>query len=269
VKYALTTEGLARITAFLTPRTLLAFDIDGTLAPIVERPWDARVPAEVQRGLGTLAARASVAIITGRAIEDARPMLAFTPRYLVGNHGAEGVPGFEQASAHCASVCRAWLDELSGSTEPWRDHSGIVLEDKTYSLTFHFRHAPDPAAAQRLLSERAGGLLPPPTLLGGKYVLNLLPAGAPHKGEALSALLARSHCDRALYVGDDASDEAVFQMRLPAVLSVRVEHDRASAANLYLRGQKDVARLVLELVRISSHDGAASPPTPGQALRHD
>ena len=170
MKYALTTDGLARIAAFLTPRTLLAFDIDGTLAPIVERPWDARVPAEVQRGLGALAARASVAIITGRAIEDARPMLAFAPRYLVGNHGAEGVPGFEQASAHCARVCRAWLQELSGSTEPWRDHSGIVLEDKTYSLTFHFRHAPDPVAAERLLSDRAGSLLPPPTLLGGKYV---------------------------------------------------------------------------------------------------
>jgi trehalose 6-phosphate phosphatase len=262
VRYALAAEGVARIAAFLTPRTLLAFDIDGTLAPIVERPWDARVPAEVQRGLGVLAARATVAIITGRAIEDARPMLAFAPRYLVGNHGAEGVPGFEEASAHCASVCQAWLKELSRPTEPWCVHPGVVLEDKTYSLTFHFRHAPDHAAAQRLLIDRAGSLLPAPTLLDGKYVLNLLPEGAPHKGEALSALLARSHCDRALYVGDDASDEAVFQMRSPAVLSVRVERDRASAANLYLRGQKDVVRLVRELVRISGRAATAPPPDP-------
>jgi trehalose 6-phosphate phosphatase len=262
VRYALAAAGIARIAAFLTPRTLLAFDIDGTLAPIVERPWDARVPADVQRGLGVLAERAAVAIITGRAIEDARPMFAFAPRYLVGNHGAEGVPGFEQASVHCASVCRTWLEELSRSTEPWRDYPGIVLEDKTYSLTFHFRHAPDHAAAERLLLDRAAGLIPAPTLLDGKYVLNLLPAGAPHKGEALSALLARSHCDRALYVGDDASDEAVFQMRSPAVLSVRVERDRASAANLYLRGQQDVARLVRELVRISGHAATASPPHP-------
>jgi trehalose 6-phosphate phosphatase len=262
VRYALAADGVARIAAFLTPRTLLAFDIDGTLAPIVARPWDARVPADVQRGLGALAARGVVAIITGRAIEDARPMLAFAPRYLVGNHGAEGVPGFEQASARCASVCRAWLQELSRSAEAWREHPGIVLEDKTYSLTFHFRHVPDHAAARRLLIERAGGLLPAPTLLDGKYVLNLLPVGAPHKGEALRALLARSHCDRALYVGDDASDEAVFQMRSPAVLSVRVERDRASAAELYLRGQKDVARLVRELVRIRGHIAARSPPDP-------
>lgn len=259
MKYALAAEGIARIAAFVTPRTLLAFDIDGTLAPITERPWDARVPAEVQRGLAALAERAAVAIITGRAIEDARPMLGFVPRYLVGNHGAEGVPGFEAASAQCARICQGWLTALSPSAEPWRAVPGVVLEDKTYSLTFHFRHARNRAAAQRLLIERASDLRPVPTLLDGKHVLNLLPSGAPHKGAALTALLARAHCDRALYVGDDASDEAVFQMRSPAVLSVRVERNRASAANLYLRGQKDVARLVAELLRISPNATVSAP----------
>lgn len=262
MSYALSAQGLAHLSAFVTPGTLFAFDIDGTLAPLVSRPWDARVPTGLQRALGTLAEHAAVAIITGRAIEDARPMLAFAPRYLVGNHGAEGVPGFEAASAHCARVCRAWLDELSKAAEPWRDIPGIVLEDKTYSLTFHFRHAPDRDAALRLLSDRSGALFPAPTLLDGKFVLNLLPPGAPHKGEALAALLTQSRCDRAVYVGDDASDEAVFQLRSPAVLSVRVERDPASAANLYLRGQKDVARFVGELVRIMGEAAARASPEP-------
>jgi len=260
VKYALSAEGLARISAFVTGKTLLAFDIDGTLAPIVDRPWDARVPNDVQQGLGALSQRGAVAIITGRAIEDARPMLGFAPRYLVGNHGAEGVPGFEEASAHCARVCRTWLDELASSAEPWRDVPGIVLEDKTYSLTFHFRHARDHGAAQRMLVGRTGRLLPMPTLFDGKFVLNLLPPGAPHKGEALSALLTQSHCDRALYVGDDVSDEDVFRLRSPEVLSVRVERDPNSAADLFLRGQKDVARLMRELMRMIAVGGAVSPP---------
>ena len=90
-------------------------------------------------------------------------------------------------------------------------------------------------------------------------MLNLLPPGAPHKGEALSALLAQTHCDRALYVGDDAYDEEVFRLRSPAILSVRVDHDPNSAADLFLRGQKDVARLVRELVRMTAVGGAASP----------
>ena len=260
MRYALSTTGLERIRAFLTPDTLLAFDIDGTLAPIVERPWDARVPGDVQRGLAALAERTAVAIITGRAIEDARPMLGFTPRYLVGNHGAEGVPGMDHLSAQCARVCHVWLDELASGNEPWRDIDGIVLEDKTYSLSFHFRHARDHSAARRLLVARTAALLPLPTLLDGKSVLNLLPPGAPNKGAALTALLESSRCERAFYVGDDASDEAVFRLRSPAILSVRVEPDEASAANLYLKGQQDVAQLVGELARMIVPEDSQSHP---------
>ena len=250
MRYALSAAGLARLRAFFTRDTLLAFDIDGTLAPIVDRPWDARVPGELQRALRFLASRAPVAVVTGRAVEDARPMLGFAPRYLIGNHGAEGVPGKERVSEQCARVCRAWLDELASGSEPWRDVDGIVLEDKTYSLTFHFRHARDHGAALRLLVARTATLLPLPKLLNGKMVLNLLPPAAPDKGEALTTLLQQEHCERALYVGDDASDETVFRLRSPSILSVRVEPDDSSAANLFLNGQQDVARLVTELERI-------------------
>jgi trehalose 6-phosphate phosphatase len=259
VRYALSTAGLTRIRAFLSRDTLLAFDIDGTLAPIVDRPWDARVPGDVQRALKLLASHATIAIVTGRAVEDARPMLGFAPRYLIGNHGAEGVPGQERVSEQCARVCRAWLDELASGTEPWRDVDGIVLEDKTYSLTFHFRHAKDHGAALRLLVARTAGLLPLPKLLGGKMVLNLLPPGAPDKGEALMALLTQARCKRALYVGDDASDETVFRLRSPAILSLRVEPDESSAANLYLQGQKDVSHLVMALLRMIAPADSRSP----------
>ena len=262
MRYALSTAGLARLRAFFVRDTLLAFDIDGTLAPIVDRPWDARVPVELQRGLKALAARAPVAIVTGRAIEDARPMLGFTPRYLIGNHGAEGVPGQEHVSEQCARVCRAWLDELSTGSEAWRDVDGIVLEDKTYSLTFHYRHAKDHGAALRLLVARTAALLPLPKLIYGKKVLNLLPPGAPDKGEALTALLNEAHCKRALYVGDDASDERVFRLRSPSILSVRVEPDEASAANLFLKGQSDVVGLITELGRMIAPAESVRPSAP-------
>jgi trehalose 6-phosphate phosphatase len=147
-------------------------------------------------------------------------------------------------------VCRAWLDELASGSEPWRDVEGIVLEDKTYSLTFHFRHARDQSAALRLLIARTASLLPLPKLIDGKKVLNVLPPGAPDKGEALAALLRSAHCKRALYVGDDVTDEAVFRLHSPGILSVRVEPDELSAANLHLKGQKDVAKLVAELARL-------------------
>lgn len=262
MRYALSPAGVTRLRDFLSRDTLLAFDIDGTLAPIVDRPWDARVPGEVQKGLRLLNAHALVAIVTGRAVEDARPMLGFTPRYFIGNHGAEGVPGQERISEECARVCRAWLDELASGNESWRDVEGIVLEDKTYSLTFHFRHAKDHGAALRLLVARTAALLPLPKLIYGKKVLNLLPPGASDKGDALIALLAETHCRRALYVGDDASDERVFRLRSPSILSVRVEPDETSAANLFLKGQQDVAPLIAELGRMIVPADSARPAAP-------
>jgi trehalose 6-phosphate phosphatase len=137
-----------------------------------------------------------------------------------------------------------------------------VLEDKTYSLTFHFRHAKDQGAALRLLVARTAALLPLPKLIYGKKVLNLLPPGASDKGDALIALLAETHCRRALYVGDDASDERVFRLRSPSILSVRVEPDESSAANLFLKGQHDVAPLIAELGRMIVPAESARPSAP-------
>jgi trehalose 6-phosphate phosphatase len=250
VRYALSATGLEQIDACVAGKTLLAFDIDGTLAPIVDRPWNARVPDDVQRSLATLAARRPVAVITGRAVNDARPMLGFSPRYLIGNHGAEGVPGFERAAVAFARVCRGWLDELSADGEDWRALPGVTLEDKTCSLAFHYRGAPDQRRAQELLAERVQRLVPAPSTLDDKCVLNLVPPGAPDKGDALGALLVHSRCERALYVGDDVSDEAVFRLRSPLVLTVRVEHHPKSAADLYLKNQGEVPRLVQMLSRM-------------------
>jgi len=92
--------------------------------------------------------------------------------------------------------------------------------------------------------------MPAPTVLDDKCVTNLVPPGAPDKGDALGALLVHSRCERALYVGDDVSDEAVFRLRSPLVLSVRVERHPKSAADLYLKDQSEVPRLVRMLARM-------------------
>ncbi len=213
---ALSTSGLARIREFVDGRSLLAFDIDGTLAPIVARPWDAHIPDELQVRLAALTATRTVAIITGRAIADAKPMLGFSPRYLIGNHGAEGVPGFESASATYARDCSKWLEELRGDNEAWR----------------------------------ATRLVPLPRLIHGNCVLNLVPREAPHKGDALRALLAHSGCERSFYVGDDVTDEDVFRLKLPAVLSVGIDPEPGSAADLFLPDQGEVIRLLDEVTKM-------------------
>lgn len=244
---ALSSSGLARIREFVGARSLLAFDIDGTLAPIVARPWDARIPDDIQVRLEAMTATRTVAVITGRAVADAKPMLAFSPRYLIGNHGAEGVPGFESASAAYARDCSKWLEMLRADDEAWRAIPGITLEDKAYSIAFHYRQAQSREAALRLVEERAAQLVPWPRLIHGNCVLNLVPRDAPHKGDALRALLAHSGCERSLYVGDDVTDEDVFRLKLPAVLSVGVDPGPGSAADLFLPDQSEMIRLLDEI----------------------
>ncbi len=91
MKHLFTPEGLEALAAVVRAEPLLAFDFDGTLAPIVEHPDDAAVGAAVAAPLAALAARLPVAIVTGRSIGDVTPRLGFAARWVIGNHGAEGL----------------------------------------------------------------------------------------------------------------------------------------------------------------------------------
>jgi trehalose 6-phosphate phosphatase len=260
MKSALSPGAISDLRTFLQGHLLLAFDLDGTLAPIAPRPEDARVPDDVQQLLAALAVRTPLAIVTGRAVRDARRMLWFTPRYFVGNHGAEGIPGREVEGPAYTALCRRWQAAIIESGIQNR-LPGTLLEDKGYSLALHYRLARHPEQARDALREFIGTLDPAPRVVPGKRVLNLVPAQAPHKGDALRALIAHARAERAVYIGDDITDEDVFELRLPGVRTIRVEPDRESAADFQLARQSDVAVLLRELARILS----SAPFSPGGA----
>ena len=246
--YAFSPEGVACLAAVLATRPLLAFDIDGTLAPIVPRPDDARLPDDVQHCLAGLARHNEVAIITGRSVDDARRMLAFAPRYLIGNHGAEGLPAWRERSAAFARTVRAWHDALDACDG--LDATGVTIEDKRYSLSLHYRRAPDRGAAHRAIRACVERLEPAATIIDGKAVVNLLPPGAPDKGDAVRALIDETQRPTAFYVGDDDTDEAVFGLHLPSVVTVRVEPSDDSQATLFLRDQREVLTLLQHIARL-------------------
>src|SRR5215831_7843340 len=79
--------GRAALVTTLAGRPLLAFDFDGTIAPMNARPEESRVADAVADLLARLASQRPVAVITGRSVDDVRPRLGFTPQYIVGNHG--------------------------------------------------------------------------------------------------------------------------------------------------------------------------------------
>ncbi|MBT0654507.1 trehalose-phosphatase [Geobacter luticola] len=248
--YLFSYAGRTILRRFVDRATLFAFDLDGTLAPIVADPDRIQVPQGVQERLIRLNLLAPVVIITGRALADARKHLGFTPCYLVGNHGAEGLPGREQQEEEFCRQCSEWLEQLK-ILMPHASGCGIFIENKGATLSLHYRNASDPNAVSRKLVQAISRLKPPPRRIPGKYVENIVPYGAPHKGEALSQLMLQTGCSKALFVGDDATDEDVFSLANDRILGVRVGCEGSSLADCCLFNQREILDVLDEIIQLT------------------
>jgi trehalose 6-phosphate phosphatase len=248
MRYLFGPDGDAAMRALLTRRSLIALDYDGTLAPLAPTPDRARTMSGVLEPLRHLDQLATVAILSGRRVEDVAERMAFRPRYIVGNHGSEGLPIAEERTALFAATCRQWLHQLtdmpaSGVTQP-----GIFIEDKTLSLSVHYRICRDRNSAVRSIESRIAKLHPTPRIIGGHCVINILPPDSPDKSSALHQLLVLSHSNNALYAGDDATDEVVFAAAPRNWITVRVGFVPTSAALFFVHNQAEIPTLLNRLV---------------------
>ena len=250
MRWLFTPEGERALDAVMRRAPLLAFDFDGTLAPIVRHPDDARIaPAEAAL-LQRLADRRPVAIVTGRRVADVSERLGFTPHAVVGSHGAEdpGGSGGGDALVHALDGMRARI----AARQAELDALGVLFEDKGHSLALHYRRASDPERAARCIENLLGAPDPGVGVVGGKFVANVVAAGAPDKGDAVVALAARAGADAAVFVGDDVNDEAVFRRAAPHWLTVRVGRDAAvpSVAMYFLHDQAEVAAMLRRMLAL-------------------
>ena len=243
MKHLLTPEGERALQAVMRLRPLLAFDFDGTLAPIVARPDEAKVPESVSRGLAELARDLPVAIITGRSVADVRTRLGFEPQYVIGNHGAEDPTVPRPAPAgQPLDALRQRIAAHAGDLAA----AGVSVEDKRLSLALHYRLARDPGAALVSIEALLQGIEPSLKRFGGKCVVNVLAEGLPDKGDALAVLLRRANAQAAVFVGDDVNDEAVFLRARAPSLTIRIgDDDPLSRAMFFLDSQAQLA-LVLQ-----------------------
>ncbi len=190
-------------------RSAILLDVDGVLAPIVERPEEARVPEDTRIELERLAGRyALVAAVSGRASEDARRMVGAADLVYVGSHGLELAPDAARWRETLASF-------IAGVDWP--------VEDKGLTASFHYRTASDGQAARAQLEEvagraRAAGL----RARFGRMVLELLPPIDADKGTAVRRLLSERGLMRALYAGDDTTDLDAFAALDGLELGVRI-----------------------------------------------
>ena len=254
--------GRDELRRFARSQTLVAFDFDGTLAPIVTDPDRAAMRPSTRRLLEGVARVYPCVVISGRSREDVGRRLRGAPLAgVVGNHGLEPW----HAESRPTRGVRRWIPLLE---EELGSIPGIAIEDKGLSIAVHYRQCRDKAKARaRVLA--AATRLGPARLLGGKQVLNILPAGAPHKGLALERARARLRCEAAVYVGDDETDEDVFALGRPGrLLGIRVGRKRSSSAAFYVRTQRDVDRLLRALLALRPKPvvETGSLPPPGETL---
>jgi trehalose 6-phosphate phosphatase len=128
---------------------------------------------------------------------------------------------------------------------------GVEIEDKRYSFAVHYRKSLQKQRARAAIEAAVHELGEPMRIIGGKLVVNVVPAGAPHKGDALSLLRKKSRAQAAIFVGDDITDEDVFELKRPGkLLGIRIGRTRRSAAEFYLRDQPEIDRLLAALIKL-------------------
>jgi trehalose 6-phosphate phosphatase len=244
--YLFTESGLRDLDRFVDKKTLFAFDLDGTLAPITSDPRTIRISGKIRKGLARLINLAVVAIVTGRSRYDAQSHLGIVPQFLIGNHGAEGLPGWQARERGFAEISSAWEKQLRGLIPPEKG-SEIYIENKGTTLSIHYRAAHNKRQTRVLLLQSIEKLIPRPRRIPGKCVENLLPGTSPDKGTAIRYLLGLSGSVKGIYVGDDVTDEEVFRLDGDRLLTIRVGTGSRSQARYRLREQSEVTRLLEEI----------------------
>ncbi|NJP99992.1 trehalose-phosphatase [Streptomyces zingiberis] len=212
-------EGLAALLR-QPGRAVVALDFDGTLAPIVADPEQARAHPGALSALTRLAPLVrSIAVITGRPAAVA-----------VRNGGFSGAPGLEHLVVLGHYGAERWdaADDTVSAPEPPPGVAavrgelpalltgegplrGASIEDKGRAVAVHTRRAAEPQAAfdqlrapLTALAERHGLIVEP-----GRMVLELRPPGI-DKGAALERHLAETGAGAVLYAGDDLGDLAAY-----------------------------------------------------------
>ena len=248
--YLLTEAGINDLGALLKARSLYAFDFDGTLAKIVRDHLAARLARPIRFWLEELAKRAPTAIISGRSVEDLRSRVGTAVPHLIGNHGSEGPHTCREAMQQVRETSSGWLQWVHERFQDELTRSGVVVENKSYSLSFHYRTVGQRAEARALISRIVAELSPPPRIVLGKSVVNVMPPTASHKGTALLEYMRRLDCATALYVGDDETDEDVFALRDARVLTVRIGKKNGSSARYFLKRQAEITEVLRLLVEV-------------------
>jgi trehalose 6-phosphate phosphatase len=229
-------------------------DYDGTLTAIVNDPKQALLSDSTRQTLQALVMRASVAVLSGRDLDDVRKRVAIEAIAYAGSHGFDiaGPRGLQRQEA------TKFLPALDSAEKELREKlagiAGALIERKRFSIAAHYRKVSenDFPKLERAVSEVAAWHREL-RRMEGKKVYELLPYTDWDKGKAVLWLLENLGLEhgkvRPIYIGDDRTDEDAFRALEQRGVGILVtEQPRPTAASYSLHDPTEVERFLSKLV---------------------
>ena len=231
------------------PRLLVTCDFDGTLAPIVGNPVDARMLPDAATALTALAELPDthVALVSGRALGVLRTLSRMPASvHLVGSHGAEFDTGFaHDIDEGLLARIIAELNEIAA------DKPGVTVETKPASVALHVRNA-SPADGEAALEQaRRASDTWDAHATAGKAVLEFAVIQT-DKGEAVDILRDQNASTAVVFLGDDVTDEKAFARLRDGDIGVKVGPGD-TAAGFRIGSPDDVAEALAYLLNARAH----------------
>ncbi len=198
-----------------TDRLGLLLDFDGTLSEFVPVLENAVIYPDVVQPLRQLTDRlALVGVMSGRSARDVERRVGIEGVVYVGNHGAEQIAdgtlnvakGVEEAEFYLQGM----LESLAGAA----DDPGLVLENKRFSASLHYRRAADETGVVERLRAAVKSMpdLGSFELFWGNKILEIRRRNGVNKGVALGRLMRDWHLGSVIFLGDDTTDADALQV---------------------------------------------------------
>lgn len=236
-------------------KKILFLDFDGTLAPICKHPKESRMNPLIQKALSCLSKskQFKIVIISGRSLDDLQSKVNMSGIYYSGNYGMEikGVGGRFFPGAKSVRKNRTiLLMLLSKLKKEFQFFPGVLIEDKKFSISLHYRNVPrEHRVLLKALTHFYQNKFKRYSLQWkqGKKVWEVFPETFWDKGKAALFFMKKFKKALPIVVGDDLGDEPMFKALSRTAISIRVGRRKGSCADYYFKSMNEVGTFLKKI----------------------
>ena len=246
---------------FKDKEIVIFFDYDGTVTPIVSHPKDAILSEEMKNTLIKLSNQCTLAVISGRGLNDIKSLVGIKGIHYAGSHGYEiegpSIKMEHEPALEFVKIFDILEEEL---TNQLKDVDGALVERKKFSIALHYRNVSDKESY--LVENAADKAVEKYTKVRksyGKKVYELQPDLEWNKGKALEWLMEALHIEKQgskiFYIGDDITDEDAFSAIKTYGIGILVGSDARNTGAQYRLSDVTQTLRFLEILSSSIEQG--------------